>query len=237
MDLMLRTHYDPYGLDKLGMERLARLGDLLLSAGVNVTSIRNPEEIERIHFLDSLSLLKLAHVAGARRLADVGSGGGMPALVLAIALAETRVVAIESVGRKCAHIESCARALGLTNLVVQCARAEEYGRTNGRAVHDVVVSRAVATLPVIAEYSLPLLGLGGLMVAMKGAISTQERIQAASALAILGGDRLEVQDLMPFEGAQNRWAYMARKIRETPAEFPRRSGVPAKRPLGGSAGR
>lgn len=237
MNLTQTVDYNAYGVGKDGLDRLALLGDLLLHAGMNVTSISAPQEIERMHLLDSLALLKIPDVVRARRLADVGSGGGVPALVLAIALSATEVTAVESAGKKCRHIESCGRALGLTNLAVRCMRAEEYGRTIGRESHDVVVSRAVAALPVVAEYSLPLLRIDGLMVAMKGPLSDQECIQASDAIAILGADRLDVLDLMPFEGAQNRWAYMARKTRETPPEYPRRPGIPAKRPLGSHAGR
>ena len=97
----------------------------------------------------------------------------------------------------------------------------------------MAVSRALAALPVVVEYSVPLLAVGGCMVAMKGAISDQERIQAEKALGILGGGSLESVRLQPFPDAQNRWAYVARKTRPTPSGFPRRTGIPAKRPLGG----
>ena len=194
--------------------------------------MRDPEEIERSHFLDSLSLLAVPGVATARRLADVGSGGGLPALVLALALREVKVVAVESIRKKCAFIEDVARTLDLANLAVACARAEEYGRSDARATYDVIVTRAVGPLAVVAEYSLPLLSVGGTMVAMKGLVSDQERIQGLRALAILGADGLDALRLHPFEGAENRWAYVAKKVRPTSAEFPRRPGLPAKRPLG-----
>ena len=102
----------------------------------------------------------------------------------------------------------------------------------GREAHDVVVSRALASLPVVAEYSLPLLSPGGTMVAMKGEISNQERIQAQEALDILGGDALGAMALDPFPGAMNRWVYTARKQRATPPGYPRKAGIPSKRPLG-----
>ena len=211
---------------------MAVLGDLLLDAGLNVTGVRDPEEIERIHFLDSLSLLTLKAVMHARRLADVGSGGGLPGLVLAVARPAMAVTTVESQRKKCGHIQRAADALGLGNVTVCCSRVEDFARSTGRGAFDVVVSRAVAALPVVAEYSLPLLRVGGQMLAMKGSISDQERTLAISALGILGAGRLEAIRLEPFEGSFGRWVYVAQKERETPDAFPRRAGVPARRPLG-----
>jgi 16S rRNA (guanine527-N7)-methyltransferase len=236
LELTYTSIYGDYGLDAEVQRGLAALGDLILRAGFNVTGVSNPKEIECIHFLDSLSLLKIDAVSEAQCLADVGSGGGLPALVLALALPKAEIVAVESQRKKCAYIERSAQALGLANVRVLCLRAEEYGRSASREAHDVVVSRAVAALPVVAEYSLPLLRVGGTMVAMKGLVSDQERTQAARALGILGADRLDAVHLDPFEGSQNRWAYVAEKVRVTPGEFPRRPGIPAKRPLGESPG-
>jgi 16S rRNA (guanine527-N7)-methyltransferase len=232
MELIYTEAYAAKGLSHDAMERLAILGDLLANAVLNVTSIQEPEAIERFHFLDSLSLLDLVAIRSAERLADLGSGAGLPALLLATALPALRVTAVESLHKKCAFIEQAAAKMGLSNVDVQCCRAEDYGRGSGRAAHDAVVSRALASLPVVAEYSLPLLCVRGTMVAMKGAISNQELTQAEKALDILGGGRLESVRLEPFVGAENRWVYMADKVRETPDSFPRRPGLPVKRPLG-----
>lgn len=231
MRLLETERYASLGLDGAAQAQLGMLGDILLSAGLNVTAIKEPVEIERLHFLDSLSLLSLPCVAGAQRIVDVGSGAGFPALVLAIAL-DAEVVALESHRKKCDFIAMAAGRLSLGNVMVRCARAEEYGQGEGRQAHDVAISRALAALPVVAEYSVPLLSAGGSMVAMKGSISTEEWTQGESALGILGADALESIRLEPFSGAENRWAYVARKTRPTPADLPRRVGVPAKRPLG-----
>jgi 16S rRNA (guanine527-N7)-methyltransferase len=234
--LLHAASYAARGLDNEATRRLEVLGDILLGAGFNVSGVKDPEGIERLHFLDSLSLLDVEVVASAKNLVDVGSGAGLPALVLALALPGAELTAVESQHKKCAYIERAAEALGLKNVTVCCQRAEEYGRSAARETHEVVVSRALAALPVVAEYSLPLLRGGGVMVAMKGSISDQERTQAVSALGILGADRLDAIRLHPFVGAENRWAYVATKVRATPGEFPRRPGIPAKRPLGGSSG-
>lgn len=232
MNLVHAAEYERYGIDAVAQSRLSALGDLILSAPLNVTGIKDPAEIERVHFLDSLSLLELSEVRSAVSLADVGSGGGLPALVLALVSPETKVTAIESIRKKCDHIGEAASALGLSNLHVCCARAEDCARTQDREAFDVVVSRAVASLPVVAEYSMPLVRLGGHMVAMKGVISDQERTHALAALGILGSDGLDVIELHPFAESRGRLAYVAKKTRMTPATYPRRAGVPQKRPLG-----
>jgi 16S rRNA (guanine527-N7)-methyltransferase len=231
MELTQTARYTAYGLDIATQHKLASLGDCLLGAGFNVTGVTEPVEIERIHFLDSLSLLTVESVRSAALIADVGSGAGLPALVLALAL-PARVTALESQRKKCEFITRTARSLGLENVDVYCGRAEDFGRGSGREVYDVVVSRALAALPVVAEYSLPLLRTGGRMVAMQGAISAQERRQADKAVAILGADRLQRLLLDPFPGARNRQVFVARKVQATPLEYPRRTGIPAKRPLG-----
>ena len=208
------------------------LGDLLMSWPTNVTALREPHEIERMHFLDSLSLLDLPAVRAASSIVDIGSGAGLPALVLALALPGAQVVALESQRKKCAFIREAVSRMGLGNVVVECARAEDYGRSFQRGSFNIAVSRALASLAVSAELSLPLLRLGGAMVAMKGAISNEERTLGARALAILGADSLELVRLDPFPDAENRWACLAVKTRDTAATFPRRPGMPAKKPLG-----
>jgi 16S rRNA (guanine527-N7)-methyltransferase len=234
VNLLHVKDYEAYGLDEGAQAKLAVLGDLLLQAPLNVTGLKDPGEIERVHFLDSLSLLTLPQVRPAGLLADVGSGGGLPALVLALALPHAEVTAIESVGKKCEHIAHCATMLELSNLNVRCMRAEDCGRGEDRARYDLVVSRALDALPVVAEYSMPLLRVGGVMVAMKGAVSDQECTHALAALGILGSDAMEAVQLFPFAGARSRVVFVAEKQRDTPAAYPRRTGVPHKRPLGRS---
>lgn len=235
MELTQSQGYARRGLGSDALTRLSLFGDLLLYAAFNVTSITDPKEIERVHFLDCLALLDLESVRTGRRIADVGSGAGLPALVLALALPLARVTAIESQRKKCGFIEQAAAAMSLENVEIRCERVEEYGRSVGRGAHDVVVSRALAELAVLAEYSLPLLEPRGRMIAMKGLISDEERTQGERALGILGGSGLESFRLEPFAGAENRWVYLAAKEGATPAPYPRRPGVAARRPLGRDA--
>jgi len=219
------------GLSSYALNQLSEFGDLLLGSTTNVSGLRTAEEIEELHFLDSLSLLRLQVVRDAHEVVDVGSGGGLPSVVLAIAQPNTRVVALDSVGKKCRFVEFAASKLGLGNLQVICERAEELGRGEGRERFDVATSRALAALPVVAELTLPLVKMGGHMVAMKGALSDQERIDGEFALGILGGGQLEELRIVPFPSADNRWLHVAQKESATPERYPRRVGVPAKQPL------
>lgn len=232
LNLQETAAYVAYGLTDEAIAKLARFGDLLLSSPVNVTAIRDPLGIEHLHFLDSLSLLTVPQVNEAGCMVDVGSGGGLPAIVLALALPLLTVVAVESIRKKCAFIEEVVLLLGLSNLGVECARAEDLGHSGLRASFDVAVTRAVAPMAVVAEICIPFVRVGGVVVTMKGPMSDQERIQGKKALAILGAVEGPARQVQPFPGAENRWLHVARKVSSTPLAYPRRPGVPQKRPLG-----
>ncbi len=232
MNLQETAAYVAYGVTDEMIAKLGHFGDLLLSSPVNVTAIRDPLGIEHLHFLDSLSLLTVPEVNEAGRAVDVGSGGGLPAIVLALALPRLYVVAVESIRKKCVFIEQAALLLGLSNLSVECARAEDLGHSSLRESFDVAVTRAVAPMAVVAEICFPLVRVGGVVVTMKGPMSDQERIQGRNALAILGAEECPSRQVRSFPGAENRWLHVARKASSTPPEYPRRPGVPQKRPLG-----
>mgnify|MGYP000900013706 FL=1 len=153
-------------------------------------------------------------------------------MVLATALSGAQITAVESVGKKCAFITQTAERLGLSNLRVLRGRAEEIGHGAHRESFDVVVARAVGSLSLVAELCVPLVRLGGVVVAMKGLLSPSERAAGLAALAILGADQVEERVVVPFAEAQARRLVVARKRRPTPLQYPRGVGMPAKKPLG-----
>ena len=200
-----------------------------------ITAVRDPRDGVDVHVADSLVALELSQVRGAARIADLGSGGGFPGLVLAAALPNTQVSLVESVGRKCAFLDRAAAAMGLDNVDVVNARAEEW--TAGLDRNDVVTVRAVAPLPVLVEYAAPLLDLGGTLIAWKGRRDRVEEADAAAAAAILAMETPQPHSVDAFPGAEARHLYLSSKVGPTPEGYPRRAGMARKRPLGASTGR
>jgi 16S rRNA (guanine527-N7)-methyltransferase len=165
----------------------------------------------------------------ARLIADVGSGAGFPGLALAAALPAAQVDLIESAARKAEVGERLARAAGLENARWVRSRVEEWAE--GRGVHDAVTARAVASLAVLLEYAAPLLRIGGVLVAWKGARGSSEEEAAAAAAAQLGMSGATVLPVRPFEEARNRHLHVFAKVAPTPDRYPRRPGMASKRPL------
>jgi 16S rRNA (guanine527-N7)-methyltransferase len=213
-------------------ERLAALVDALADPAAP-TAVHDPREARRVHIADSLVGLEVSAVREAGRIADLGAGAGLPGLVLAIVLPRAEVVLVESVRKKCAWIAATAERLGLANARVTCARAEEVREEP----FDVVTARALAALAVLCEYAAPLLRENGVLVAWKGAVGEAEEGDGLAAAAVVGLRREEVRAVEPYPGSERRTLYVFRKVAPTPAGYPRRPGMAAKRPLTARSGR
>jgi 16S rRNA (guanine527-N7)-methyltransferase len=185
-----------------------------------------------VHIADSLSGLELDPVRSASRLADLGSGAGLPGLVLAAELPGARVDLIESSRRKCDFIRSAIERMALENAAVVCERSEEWAAGEGREAYDAVAARAVGSLAVVAELASPLLRQGGVLAAWKGARSEAEEAEAARAAGRLAMEPLEIRSVRPFPGSRERHIHLLRKNGPTPEGLPRRPGMAAKRPFG-----
>ena len=222
-----------YELTPAAVDGLGRLLELLAAASQAPTTVTDPGRAVDIHVADSLSGLRVSAVRRAGTIADLGSGAGFPALVLAIALPQARVTAVESVARKCAFIGEIASELGLPNLDLACARAEDWAE--GREANDVVCARAVAPLGVLCEYAAPLLILGGVLVAWKGRLESDELEVATRAAGELGLAPPVIEPVAPYPGSEHRRLAVVAKRSATPERFPRRTGVALKRPLGALA--
>ena len=209
---------------------------LLLAANrrVNLTRVTAPSDVARLHLLDSLVALPLIDVVAAREAIDVGSGGGLPGLPLALARPETRWTLVDSVGKKAAILGEFVEALGLRNVAVVSDRAESLGQAvDHRERYALATARACAALPVLAELALPLVAQGGLLIAWKGPLSEadDEVRRARVAIGQLGGGRLGIVDPgVPALGGHR--LVTVPKERATDARFPRRPGEPGRRPLG-----
>jgi 16S rRNA (guanine527-N7)-methyltransferase len=198
------------------------------------TTVSEGEGAVDIHVADSLSGLEVPELRSAKWIADIGAGAGFPGLVLAVALPRARVDMIESTSRKCAVIDRLTHAAGLDNEIVRALpmRAEERAAWGGSETYDVVTARAVAALPVLVEYAAPLLSMGGVLVAWKGARDADEEARGAKAGLEVGLQPEGVVEVQPYPESRNRNLHVYRKVAVTPERFPRRAGMAVKRPLG-----
>ncbi len=180
---------------------------------------------------DSLVLLDFLP-SGPLRVIDVGSGGGLPGLPLKIARAELRLTLLEANRRKAAFLVQAAASLGLRDVEVVARRAEEAGRDpRHREAYDFALARALAPMPVLAELCLPFVAVGGRLLAMK-ADSIAEAEAARSVIERLGGELIAVSAAASTARTLGQ-VVVVEKVRPTPLEYPRRPGVPGRRPLAG----
>jgi len=213
-------------------ESLAELVALLDSERRAPSAVRAPPDAWRVHVADSLSGLDFAELGAAGRIADVGSGAGLPGLVLAVALRGASVDLIESVARKCEFIRRAAERAGIENTRVICERSETWAGGEGREAYGAVTARAVGRLSTLAELASPLLRDGGVLVAWKGRRDSEEEDELARAAGRLAMQPVEIRAVGPYAGSRHRHLHLIRKSGPTPQGFPRRPGIAKKRPLG-----
>ena len=195
---------------------------------VNLTAITDPEGIEDKHFLDSLLFASQPEVAG--RMVDVGAGAGFPGIVTKIFKPELELTLMEPTGKRVEFLKYACAQLGLTGVEFAKERAEEAARKVWREQFDIASARAVAALPVLSEYCLPLVKVGGRFIAMKGPEADAEAKAAANALKKLGGRYEETRQFTLPDGSA-RGLVFCKKISQTPTVYPRNGGKIAKKPL------
>jgi 16S rRNA (guanine(527)-N(7))-methyltransferase RsmG len=198
-------------------------------APVSRSSVRRAREV---HIADSLMGLEIEALTTASRIGDLGSGAGLPGLVLAACLPETRFDLIESLGRKCEFVREAAERMGLANVTVACERSEDWASSQGREAYDAVTARAIGSLATLAELASPLLRDGGMLIAWKGARSEAEESELAGAAPRLSMEPIEIRSVRPYSASRDRHIHLLRKNGPTPNGLPRRPGLAAKRPFG-----
>lgn len=218
-------------------DQLDRYAQLLVewNEKMNLTAITDPEGVLVKHLMDSLTVLRSLPAAGEKvRLIDVGTGAGFPGIPLVVMREELELTLLDSLNKRLVFLEAVCRALGLEARCVH-ARAEEAGRQKAhREKYNVATARAVAALPALCEYCLPLVVPGGVFLAMKGPDGEREAQEAASAIKVLGGKLSGIDEwqLPPVEGeAAERKILRIQKISPTPDRFPRQAAKIAKQPL------
>lgn len=198
----------------------------------NLTAIRDPQEIHVKHFLDSLTCLLAFRDASIGRLVDIGTGAGLPGIPIKIVYPKMQLTLVESVGKKAEFCRHVVKVLDLPGVEVVQQRAEILGQDpTYREQYDWAVARAVAVLPVLAEYLLPLVRVGGSMLAMKGESGPVEAHSADRALRVLGGHLRQLVPVTLPGVAEERYLVVIDKVAATPSGYPRKVGKPAKHPL------
>lgn len=199
---------------------------------INLTAIRDAESIRTKHFLDSLTCLLAWRDSPPASLIDIGTGAGFPGIPLKIIYPSLHLTLVESVGKKAEFCRHVVRTLGLEGVTVVNARAEEVGQALAhRQQYDWAVARAVAGLPVLVEFLLPLVRIGGHALAQKGESGPAEAHAAQQAIHLLGGSFRQLIPVALPGVADDRYLIVIDKTAATPPQYPRRTGIPTKKPL------
>ncbi len=198
----------------------------------NLTAIRDVESIRTKHFLDSYSCVLAWKGMPPLRLVDVGTGAGFPGIPIKIVYPTMHVTLVESVGKKAMFCQHIISKLGLEDVEVIQTRAETLGQNLAhRETYDYAVARAVANLNILSEYLLPLVKVGGTMLAQKGESGPAEAQSAEKAMKLLGG---KLKQIIPVElpgVPDDRYLVLVDKVAATPPKYPRKAGIPMKTPL------
>ncbi len=199
---------------------------------MNLTSITDFEEVCKKHFTDSLSLVKAYKINASISVIDVGTGAGFPGIPLKIAFPDIEIILLDSLHKRVDFLKTVIDNLGLKKIEALHGRAEDYAKEkNFREQFDLCVSRAVSNLSTLSEYCIPYVKIGGHFISYKSEKLSEEKKDAEYAISVLGG---EIEDQISFQIPNsdiNRNLLIVRKKKETPANYPRKAGLPLKKPI------
>ncbi len=199
---------------------------------LNLTAVRESDQIQTRHFLDSLTCFLATGDLNGRSLIDVGTGAGFPGLALKIAFPDLKLTLLESVHKKTRFLQAVVDELQLAGVQIIAGRAEGVARTpDHREAYDWAAARAVAGLNILVEYLLPFVRIGGSALAQKGPSAVTETAGTEKAISILGGGAAQLLPVQLPGHDQPSYLVVIEKTNPTPDAYPRRVGVPAKRPL------
>lgn len=214
------------------LEKFYQYMNLLLewNEKINLTAIVEPKEVILKHFIDSLTINK--YLKENSTLADVGTGAGFPGIPLKILRPDIKITLVDSLNKRINFLNDVIEKLNLENIVTVHSRIEDFGKNkNYREKFDYVTARAVANLAVLSEYLIPIAKIGGKCVCMKGSNVEDEITSAKNAISVLGGKLERVDEFKLPDSDISRNVIVLGKVKNTPARFPRKAGMPSKEPL------
>lgn len=222
----------PYDEDMIGKFQIYMQGVLEWNEKVNLTSISDPDEFVKKHYIDSLLCVPSREFQNAERIIDVGTGGGFPGIPLALAAPDKQFVLMDSLGKRIKIIKELCQKAGIENVTAIHSRAEELARNKDhREQYDMCVSRAVANIATLSEYCLPFIRPGGWFLAYKGSDTEEEMKLGKKAIHLLGGKAAREERACLENFGLNHKIIFINKISKTPSKFPRKAGTPSKEPL------
>ena len=233
---ILKNAAEEYGisLSETQLQQFDRYQELLVewNQKMNLTALTEPKDVAIKHMIDSVSVYDEKWFSEGMSVIDVGTGAGFPGLPLKILCPSLKVTLLDSLNKRVKFLETVVSELGLSDIVCVHARAEEAARQKQyREKFDAVVSRAVARLPILAEYDLPFVRVGGFFAAMKGAKYEEEAEEAKKAVKLLGGGEPVLREIKLPGLEDKRGIIYIRKEKRTPSVYPRKAGTPEKNPI------
>ena len=197
---------------------------------INLTAIVEPEEIIIKHFIDSLTILK--YIEDDEKIVDIGTGAGFPGIPLKIMLENNKIVLVDSLNKRLLFLQEVINELELKNIETVHSRAEDFGQNKKyRETFDIATSRAVANLSTLSEYLLPAVRIGGKCLCMKASEVDDEVKQAEKAIKVLGGKIEKIDKFILPETDIGRTIIIIEKRQKTTNEYPRKAGIPSKKPI------
>ncbi|SHK00671.1 16S rRNA (guanine(527)-N(7))-methyltransferase RsmG [Paramaledivibacter caminithermalis] len=221
-------------IDDRMIEKFTIYKDLLIewNKKINLTGITEDNEIMIKHFLDSLTCFMTGIIKHGSKIIDVGTGAGFPGIPLKIYYEDLNITLLDSLNKRIKYLESVCDSTNLKNVELLHGRAEDYGKKEEyREKYDVAVARAVADLSILSEYCLPFVKVNGYFIAQKGPKAYEEVLKSEKAVSILGGEIVDTFDVkLPFTEIKHSLV-LIKKIKKTPPKYPRKAGIPTKKPI------
>ena len=234
----MKSEFNKYGLllDETMSNQFEKYYELLIdwNQRMNLTTITDRDEVVQKHFIDSVLLLTKYDKTEFenKNIIDVGTGAGFPGIPLAIMLPQTNFVLIDSLDKRITFLKTVLEELGLSNVTLYHGRAEDFGKSEEyREKFDVATARAVAGLPILMEFCVPFVKVGGYFICLKGPNANLELEESKAAMDTLGIEFIEKIDIKLPDLELNHNILVFKKVKNTPSKYPRKAGKPSKNPI------